>query len=625
MRIPDGGRQRRRTAGPWVLDGLLAVAAAGVGVTTLATVLPFDPGSPRAWAAYLLVLAHTLPIAVRRRWPLATLAWGLATGAAFAALGLNLVSLSFAVLIYVYTVAARCPRRASLAGLAATEALLALVWLARPRSIGDGGTLLLDCLIMAAGWWLGDGTRRRQEAVDTARQRAAELEEAREELARRAVTEERLRIARELHDVVAHSMSIIAVQSGVGVHVLDTRPDEARKALVAVETTSRQALVEMRRLLDVLRQEAEARGSLAPAPGLAGVEALAAEVASAGVRVEVRIEGTPSELPAGLDLSAYRIVQEALTNVLKHAGPAAATVRVAYEPGRMAIEVTDDGQGLEPAFGRRSTDSDPQDRGSGIAGMRERAALYGGTLEAGPLPGGGFRVAATLPLEGAAVIPIRVLVADDQTLVRAGFRVLVESAPDLEVVGEAGDGAEAVELARQALPDVVLMDIRMPRVDGLEATRRIVALDQAEHVRVLVLTTFDLDEYVYAALRAGASGFLLKDTPPADLLAAIRVVAAGDALLAPGITRRLIAEFARRPEPGAVTPAELATLTDREREVLALVARGLSNAEIAELLVVSAATAKTHVSRVLAKLQARDRAQLVMLAYETGLVTPGSA
>jgi len=219
---------------------------------------------------------------------------------------------------------------------------------------------------------------------------------------------------------------------------------------------------------------------------------------------------------------------------------------------------------------------------------------------------------------------IRVLVADDQTLVRAGFRVLVESAPDLEVVGEAGDGVEAVELARRELPDVVLMDIRMPVMDGLEATRRTIALDRAEGIRVLVLTTFDLDEYVYEALRAGASGFLLKDTPPADLLAAIRVVAAGDALLAPSVTRRLIAEFARRPEPSAVTPAALAALTDREREVLALVARGLSNAEIAELLVVSGATAKTHVSRVLAKLGARDRAQLVMLAYEAGLVTPGS-
>jgi signal transduction histidine kinase len=393
MRIPDAGRQRLRTAGPWVLDGLLAVVAAGAGVANLATVLPFDPGSPRAWAAYLLVLAHTLPIAVRRRWPLPVLGWGLATGVAFAALGLNLVTLTFAVLIYVYTVAARCPRRRSLAGLAATEAVLVLVWLARPRSIGDGGTLLLDGLIMVGGWWLGDGTRRRQEAVDTARRRAAELERAREELARRAVTEERLRIARELHDVVAHSMSIIAVQSGVGVHVIDSRPDEARKALVAVEATSRQALVEMRRLLGVLRQEAETRGSLAPAPGLAQVESLAAEVASAGVRVEVRIEGTPSELPAGLDLSAYRIVQEALTNVVRHAGPATARVAVRYAPDQVAVEVTDDGKG--------ATSGDRERGGHGIPGMRERAALYGGTLEAGPLPGGGFRVAASLPLEGS--------------------------------------------------------------------------------------------------------------------------------------------------------------------------------------------------------------------------------
>jgi len=218
---------------------------------------------------------------------------------------------------------------------------------------------------------------------------------------------------------------------------------------------------------------------------------------------------------------------------------------------------------------------------------------------------------------------IRVLVADDQALVRGSFRLLVDTAPDLDVVGEAATGAEAVEIATREKPDVLLMDIRMPEMDGIEATRQITGSGPTADVRVLILTTFDLDEYVYAALRAGASGFLLKDTPPADLLAAIRVIAAGDALLAPAITRRLIAEFARRPEPGRQPAVTLDGVTDREREVLTLIARGLSNAEIAQALHVTMATAKTHVGRLLAKLGARDRAQLVMVAYETGLVQPG--
>ena len=217
---------------------------------------------------------------------------------------------------------------------------------------------------------------------------------------------------------------------------------------------------------------------------------------------------------------------------------------------------------------------------------------------------------------------IRVVVADDQALVRAGFRVLVDSAADLEVVAEAANGAEAVEWVAEKRPDIVLMDVRMPIMDGLEATRRITAVDGTT-TRVIVLTTFDLDQYVYDALRAGASGFLLKDTPPTDLLQAIRVVATGDALLSPRITRRLIEEFARRPDPDRPPPDSLASLTEREREVLVQVARGLSNAEIGERLYMSAATAKTHVSHLLMKLEARDRAQLVMVAYETGLVTPG--
>ena len=379
------------TAGSWVLDGLLAVAAAGFGVLTLSSVLPFDLGNPRAVAAYLLLLGHTLPIALRRRFPVPVLAWALATGLAFASLRLNLVSLGLAVLVYVYTVASRCPRRVSVAGLAATVAMLLAVFLVRPRAIGDRGTVVIDCLTVAAAWWLGDATRRRQEAIGAARERAVELERAREELARRAVVEEQLRIARELHDVVAHSMSIIAVQSGVGAHVLDSQPEEARKALTAIEVTSRQALTEMRRLLGVLRQEAEPSGSLTPTPGLAEVDALAAEVARAGARVEVRIEGTRPELPPGLDLSAYRIVQEALTNVVRHAGPATARIRIRYAPQSVDVEVVDDGRGGNPRPGD----------GHGIAGMRERAALYGGTLHAGPRPGGGFRVAARLPVEPA--------------------------------------------------------------------------------------------------------------------------------------------------------------------------------------------------------------------------------
>ena len=214
----------------------------------------------------------------------------------------------------------------------------------------------------------------------------------------------------------------------------------------------------------------------------------------------------------------------------------------------------------------------------------------------------------------------RVLVADDQALVRGSFRLLVETAPGLTAVGEAEDGVAAVELAGRVRPDVVLMDVRMPRMDGIEATRRICGDPATAGVRVLILTTFDLDDYVYAALRAGASGFLLKDTPPEDLLAAIRVVAAGEALLAPTVTRRLIAEFARRPEPAA--PAGLAGITDREREVLVLIARGLSNAEIAAHLHLGLATVKTHIGRLLSKLAARDRAQLVIAAYESGLVSP---
>ena len=224
-------------------------------------------------------------------------------------------------------------------------------------------------------------------------QRTAELEQAREALARQAVTEERLRLARELHDVVAHAMSVIAVQSGVGAHVADSRPGEVGKALAAIEATSRAALTELRRLLGVLRQDGEPQASLTPAPGLANLEGLLAEVAEAGLAVRLRVEGAPSPLPAGVDLSAYRIVQEALTNVVKHAGPAHAQVTIRYRDQEVAVEVIDDGPGVAAvaADGRRGT-------GHGLIGMVERVAAFGGDLEVGPRPGGGSGVAARLPL-----------------------------------------------------------------------------------------------------------------------------------------------------------------------------------------------------------------------------------
>jgi DNA-binding NarL/FixJ family response regulator len=218
---------------------------------------------------------------------------------------------------------------------------------------------------------------------------------------------------------------------------------------------------------------------------------------------------------------------------------------------------------------------------------------------------------------------IRVLIADDQALVRAGFRAILEAEDDLDVVGEAAGGREAVALARETGPDVVLMDIRMPDLDGIEATRRL--LRREAPPKVLMLTTFDLDEYLYEAMRAGASGFLLKDVPRDQLVAAVRTIAAGDALLAPALVRRLVEDFVRRPAPGTTVPAQLEGLSERELDVLRLVARGLSNAEIAQALFVSETTVRTHVGHILAKLGVRGRVQAVVVAYESGLVRPGDA
>jgi signal transduction histidine kinase len=383
---------RRLRANPWWFDSALALAAAGLSTA----IFVFDPafrGLPRGTFAlgYALVLLHTLPLAARRRFPLAVLATSVTSGVAFAALDLAPDLLWMTLLVAVYSVAAYGDRWVSLAGLVVAE----LGWAAIQLTPGgfQAPTVISNALLIAAAWLLGHLVGVRRLHVLQLEERTAELEQARQELARRAVVEERLRLARELHDVVAHAMSVIAVQSGVGAHIANTQPKEAAKALAAIEATSRTALTELRRLLGVLRQEDEPQGDLAPVPGLADLDSLLAELAKAGLAVKLQVHGTRPSLPAGVDLSAYRIVQEALTNVVKHAGPARAQVVVGYRDQEVTVEVIDDGRGAVTSVsdGRVGT-------GHGLIGMRERVAAFSGELEVGPRPGGGFRVAARLPL-----------------------------------------------------------------------------------------------------------------------------------------------------------------------------------------------------------------------------------
>jgi len=390
---------RRLPASAWVFDSALALVAAGLATALVVPVLvsvPVGRGVPGGMLAvgYGLVLLHTLPLAARRRFPGTVFAVCVASGLAFAAFFLPPFVLGPAILVAVYSVAAYGDRWVSLAGLAVAELGLAAFQLTAGRFERlERSTFLLFMGIIAVAWVLGHFVGVRRLNVLQLEERTAELEQAREELARRAVAEERLRLARELHDVVAHAMSVIAVQSGVGAHVADSRPEEAAKALAAIEATSRAALEELRRLLGILRQEDEPPGDLAPVPGLADLDGLLAEVAKAGLAVKLRVNGTRPPLPAGVDLSAYRIVQEALTNVVKHAGPARAQVVVGYRDQDVTVEVTDDGRGVVTSV------SDGQARtGHGLIGMRERVQAFGGDFQAGPCPGGGFRVAARLPL-----------------------------------------------------------------------------------------------------------------------------------------------------------------------------------------------------------------------------------
>ena len=354
--------------------------------------------------------------------------------------------------------------------------------------------------------------RGRELRADALAARAELLEREHELRANEAVAEERARIARELHDLVAHNVSVMVVQAGAERHALGAEQASTRETLASIEQAGRQALGEARRLLGMLRRNGDGE-ELEPQPSVELLDVLVEQVDARRAAGRPGRRGRAVALPAGVDLCAYRIVQEGLTNALKHAGPAHAEVVLRYEPRALDVEVRDDGRGPSAGNGDGS--------GHGLVGMRERVALYGGA----PAGRRARRRRLRDPRAPAAGVSTRVLIADDQALVRAGFRKLLESAPDIEVVGEAADGREAVDQARRLRPTIVLMDIRMPRLDGIEATRRLTSSD-GDAIRVLILTTFGLDDYVYDALRAGASGFMLKDAPPEELLAAIEVVAA---------------------------------------------------------------------------------------------------
>lgn len=372
----------------WAFDGLIALFLIFVSTSILVSLLGRRDLDDVPVAVVLLVL-HSGSMLFRRKAPLAVMVLNIATGLAIHALGYPVVVLGVAPLVALYTVASRCDRVRSLAALGVLVSTMATA-VATQQTPGDVSTIIANALVFGVVWFLGESQRSRRAYVAQLEERTAELERARDELAHRAVAEERLRIARELHDIVAHSMGLIAVQAGVGAHVIDDRPEEAKRSLKTIENASRSALSEIRRILGLLRSNGESADT-EPSPGLADLSSLADEVSASGVDVELRFEPPPEPLPVGAELTMFRVVQEALTNVLKHARARRARVSVWFRDGVGRIEVIDDGVAVSG-----------YSNGHGIIGMRERVAMHGGTFEAGPLSEGGFRVAATIPIENGS-------------------------------------------------------------------------------------------------------------------------------------------------------------------------------------------------------------------------------
>lgn len=441
-----------------------------------------------------------------------------------------------------------------------------------------------------------------------AKSRVREIEEAK--------LRERNLLARELHDTVGHYVSAIAIQAQAGRALAASHPEGALAVLETIEDAASRTLEEMRALVAVLRDTTEA--DLAPRPGVADIARLARNTGS-GLRVDVQLTGRPEGLTPPVSAALYRIAQESVTNAVRHARNATHVVVWVTEDDQLVrVRVYDDGA--------TTTTGQPRP-GFGLLGMTERVSLLGGVLSAGPRPEGGWSVDAMLPKarhardllsqEHDRVMTVRVLVADDQDIVRTGLVMILEAQPGIDVVGEAADGREAVDLARRLRPDVCLLGIRMPEMDGIEATRQLAGPGVADPLAVVVITTFDLDEYVHGALKAGARGFLLKGSGPELLTQAIHAAADGDALIAPSITARLLAAFADT-HAGVPLAQLIEPLTSREEEILILVAAGRTNSEIADQLYIGISTVKTHLSSLMRKLGARNRVEIAMWAYETG-------
>jgi signal transduction histidine kinase len=400
----DRPAERLRMLNPLVVDGVLAAICTAIGVAMVYAqdihddngVLEHGMREPRPLLV-LTALVVCAPITVRRRWPLAALVVSGVGIFVHISVGWPEGGLPLAVLLLTYTVGSRCPPREAVGGLVFVAAVIVVLGLTDSPGLDAVGVFAVIAQF-TAGMAIGVAFRNRRAATEAKLREADERAESERQSAARALAEERLRIAQELHDVVAHSMSVIAVQAGVGAHVLEERPDQARAALDAISATSRGTLTELRRLLGVLRDSDGARAS-GPAPALADLPQLVDDVRSAGVPVALHVEGAPAQVHAGVELSAYRVVQEALTNVIKHAGsPRSVAVNVRHAPGSLSVEVVDDGRGLSAAPSRNGDSTPaPDGTGHGLIGMRERVELWGGELSVGPAPGGGYRVRALLP------------------------------------------------------------------------------------------------------------------------------------------------------------------------------------------------------------------------------------